>query len=73
MEEIGEILKEEINDFYEVYPNLKIKALDIIMKKEIKELEEEFKNLPIKKELIIYKINPINGRKTKVKVKINEK
>ena len=64
---IGDILKEANVEFYEVSSGLKIKVLDLVRKRRIKELEEEFKHQKEKKDFQLYRINPLNGRKTRVR------
>ena len=66
---ITDILKEGNVEFYEVSPDLKIKVLDLLMKRRMKELEEEFKHRKEKKDFQLYRINPTNGRKIRVRKK----
>lgn len=66
---IGDILKEGNVEFYEVSPDLKIKVLDLIVKRKMKELEEEFRHGKEKKDFRLYRINPADGRKTRVRKK----
>jgi len=65
---IGDILKEGNVEFHEISSDLKIKVLDLVIKRRIKELEEEFKHRKEKKDFQLYRINPTNGRKTKVRL-----
>ena len=62
---IGDTLKEGNIEFYET-SGLKIKVLDLVMKPRVKELEEEFKHKKGKEDLQFYRINPSNGRKTRM-------
>lgn len=66
--EIMKNLKENIMEFYEINPELKIKVLDFIMKKNVNELINEFKINKENKELELYKINPIKGSKIKLEI-----
>jgi len=66
---IGDILKRGNVEFYEISPNLKIKVLDLVIKRRLKELEEEFKHKEEKEDFQLYRINPLNGRKTRVRKK----
>jgi len=65
---IGDVLKEGNVEFYEINPNLKIKVLDIVVKRKMKELQEEFKHKKEKKDFQLYRINPMNGKKTRVSI-----
>lgn len=62
---IGDILKEGNIEFHET-SDLKIKVLDLVIKRRIKELEEEFKHKKEKEDFQLYRINPVNGRKTRL-------
>lgn len=65
--EVSNILKEGNIEFYETFPSLKIKVLDLIIKRQMKELEEEFKHRREKEDFQLYRINPNNGRKIRVR------
>lgn len=65
---IGDVLKEGNVEFYEISSDLKVKVLDLVVKRRMEELQEEFKHRKEKKDFQLYRINPVNGRKTKVSV-----
>ncbi len=70
LREISDMLKKEVMEVYEISSDLKVKILDIIIKQKIKELEEEFEHKKERKKFQLYKINLINGSKTKVRNKV---
>lgn len=63
---LDDILKEGIVEFRDTRSGLKIKVLDLIMKRRMKQLEEEFKHKK-KMDLRLYRINPMNGKKARVR------
>ena len=69
LDEMGRILKEGDVEFCEVRPNLKIKVLDLVVKRKTTELEEEFKNRKEGKDFQLFRINLVNGKKTRVRRK----
>ena len=67
--EISNILKEGNIEFCETPSGLKIKVLDLLMKRRMKKLEEEFRHKKETRDFQLYRINPISGRKTRVREK----
>lgn len=66
LDKIGDTLKEGNMEFYET-SSAKIKVLDFVRKPRIKELEEEFERKKGKQTFQLYRINPMNGKKTRVR------
>jgi len=68
LEEMGDIMKKGKVEFQEISHNMKVKVLDLIWKRKRKDLEKEFKRQKKKKIFKLYKINPADGKKKRVRI-----